>query len=147
MRILIAVTTACVLLAGTVQAKDMKACSADWKAQKAAKTSGSQTHKQFMTTCLAAGSPGVAPTPPAASAPMQQPGKGAPNAGVAPTMAAANAPTGGHRQVQGRHLQHVQAPQRVLLPPRWRRSVPPIALLSRCSLWRPSTSAKPSASP
>ena len=94
MRILIAVTTACVLLAGTVQAKDMKACSADWKAQKAAKTSGSQTHKQFMTTCLAAGSPGVAPTPPAASAPMQQPGKGAPNAGVAPTMAAANAPTG-----------------------------------------------------
>ena len=94
MRILIAATTAALLLAGTVQAKDMKACSADWKAQKVAKTSGSQTHKQFMTTCLAAGSPGVAPSPPVAAVPVQQPGKGTPNAGVAPSMAAASAPTG-----------------------------------------------------
>ena len=94
MRILIAATTAVLLLAGPAQAKDMKACSADWKAQKAAKTSGSQTHKQFMTTCLAAGSPGVAPSPPVAAEPVQQPGKGTPNAGVASSMAAASAPTG-----------------------------------------------------
>ncbi len=94
MRILIVATAACLLIAGAAQAKDMKACSADWKAQKTAKTAGSQTRKQFMTTCLAAGSPGVAPTPPVASVPMQQPGKGAPNAGVAPSMAAASAPSG-----------------------------------------------------
>ena len=94
MRILIAAVAACLLIAGAAQSKDMKACSADWKAQKTAKATGSQTHKQFMTTCLAAGSPGVAPTPPAASVPMQQPGKGTPNAGVAPSMAVASAPTG-----------------------------------------------------
>ena len=94
MRILIAASAACLLFAGAAEAKDMKACSADWKAQKTARTSGSQTHKQFMTTCLAAGSPGVAPSPPAASVPVQQPGKGTPNAGVAPSMAAASAPTG-----------------------------------------------------
>ena len=94
MRILIAATAACLLLSGAAEAKDMKACSADWKVQKTAKATGSQTHKQFMTTCLAAGLPGVAPTPPAASVPMQQPGKGTPNAGIAPSMAAASAPSG-----------------------------------------------------
>ena len=92
MRVLIATITTCLLMAGVAEAKDMKACSADWKAQKAA--SGSQTRKQFMTTCLAAGSPGGAPSPPAASVPMQQPGKGTPNAGVTPSMAAAGAPSG-----------------------------------------------------
>ncbi len=66
MRILISATTACLLLAGTAQAKDMKACSADWKAQKTAKATGSQTHKQFMTTCLAAGTPTSLPAAPAA---------------------------------------------------------------------------------
>ena len=94
MRFLIATGLAYLLFTGAAEAKDMKACSADWKAQKVAKTAGSQTHKQFMTTCLAAGSPGVAPSPPATSVPVQQPGKVTPNAGVAPSMAAGSAPTG-----------------------------------------------------
>ena len=61
----IAITTAVALLAFTsgVHAKDMKACNADWSAMKKAKTVGSQTHKQFMTTCLSAGSPGALPAP------------------------------------------------------------------------------------
>ena len=71
MRILITATAITLLLTGAVQAKDMKACSADWKAQKAASASGSQTRKQFMTTCLAAGAPGGAPAP--VSTPMAHP--------------------------------------------------------------------------
>jgi hypothetical protein len=61
MRILIAATAACLLIACSAEAKNMKACSVDWKAAKAGGARSSQTHKQFMTTCLAAGSPGGAP--------------------------------------------------------------------------------------
>ena len=61
----IAIATAVALLAFTsgVHAKDMKACNAAWSAMKKAKTVGRQTHKQFMNTCLSAGSPGALPAP------------------------------------------------------------------------------------
>ena len=58
MRIMTAVAVVSLSLAGVVHAKDAKTCNAEWKT---AKASGSQTKKQFMTTCLIAGSPGVAP--------------------------------------------------------------------------------------
>ena len=101
MRILIAATAAGLLLTGAAEAKDMKACSADWKAVKAAGTQGSQTHKQFMTTCLAAGSPGGAPAPVATpmahpnmtAAPAQQ-AMSAPAAGAMPTGATAKCKDG-----------------------------------------------------
>ena len=66
MRIVIAAALASLALVGAAEAKDMKACSADWKAQKTAKATGSQTRKQFMTTCLAAGTPTSLPSAPAA---------------------------------------------------------------------------------
>lgn len=66
MRIVIAAALASLALVGVAEAKDMKACSADWKAQKTAKATGSQTRKQFMTTCLAAGTPTSLPSAPAA---------------------------------------------------------------------------------
>ena len=71
MRIAIAAAVALLALSAAAHAKDMKGCNADWSALKKAKTAGSQTHKQFMTTCLAAGSPGVAPAP--AAMPMSHP--------------------------------------------------------------------------
>ena len=63
MRITIATAVTLLAFTGAVHAKDMKACNADWSAMKKAKTVGSQTRKQFMTTCLSGGSPGVAPAP------------------------------------------------------------------------------------
>ena len=98
MRIAIAASLAVLALTGAAQAKDMKTCNASWSAMKSAKTVGSQTHKQFMTTCLAAGSPDGAPTPPAApiaarsAAPPMRPqpvGNTAETAAKAPVVAGA----------------------------------------------------------
>ncbi len=50
MRSLVFATAAIVLLASTASAKDMKACSADWQAAKAAHTT--VNHKAFIAACL-----------------------------------------------------------------------------------------------
>lgn len=96
MRTLIAAATGLLLLTSVAQAKDMKACSADWKAMKAAKTASGPTHKQFMTTCLAAGSPGVAPAP--ATAPIAHSSMGSQPVAAAATagapVASSATPTG-----------------------------------------------------
>ena len=69
--------TAALSFAGAAHAADsrMTTCAAQWKAM----PHGSQTYKQFMTTCLHVGTPAAPPTPvgpaaaTAAKAPVQTP--------------------------------------------------------------------------
>ena len=87
MRIIIMAAVVTLSLASVAHAKDTKTCNADWKSAKAAHAAGSQTKKQFMTTCLVAGSPGVAPA--SALSPTVHPpitaSSGAPAAGTGAT--------------------------------------------------------------
>jgi hypothetical protein len=54
---------AALALTGAASAKDTKDCAAQWAAQQKSGTKTSQSRRQFMTTCQAAGAKGGAPQP------------------------------------------------------------------------------------
>jgi hypothetical protein len=63
MRPLTLALLAALAVSGAAHAADVKSCAAQWAAAKKAHAEGSQSKKQFMTTCQAAGAQGGAARP------------------------------------------------------------------------------------